>query len=187
MQSFENFEKLFWKTLPRKKQILLQIWTVQNSCKVTYGLIEKTFWALHAAHWGRNTSLSRLNLAYSTVDTLTLQPFDVFGCCIQFATSRWSITSAFCEWSRNFVTNAILLHTSVLCVSHIASSVADSCIICRTVRHVWASFVVFTLHGLVWLPCVWSCCVPGKLCGVVVGNIEGVTMVLLFCVFSNSA
>jgi len=33
---------------------------------------------------------------------------------------------------------------------------------------------------------VWSCCVPDKPCGVVVNHVEGVTMVLLFYVFSNS-
>jgi len=120
--------KVFKWTLLHKKQTLLQIWTVQNTCKVSGRLIENTFQVLHAAYWGCNMSLSRINPVYSTVDTSTLQPFDIFGCGIQFANLRWPITLMFCEWPRNFATNPILLHTSVLWFSHIASSVADSCI-----------------------------------------------------------
>ena len=39
----------------------------------------------------------------------------------------------------------------VLWFSHIASILADSLSV-EQVRHVFASFVVFTLYGLVWLP-----------------------------------
>jgi len=65
-------------------------------------------------------------------------------------------TQAVTDEQPNFVTTAILLHTSVLWFSHIASILADSCIL--SVRHVWASFVVFTLDGPVWLLCVIVLC-----------------------------
>jgi len=97
-------------------------------------------------------------------------------------TSFQLATQALADEQRNFVTTTVLLHTSVLWFSHIASILADSCII----RTSCVNIVVFTLYRPVWLPCVSSYCVPDKLCGVVVGHIEGVTMVLLFCVFSNS-
>ena len=49
-----------------------------------------------------------------------------------YANSRWFITLVFCEWPQNFVTNAILLHTSVFWFSHIASILTDSCAIRRS-------------------------------------------------------
>ena len=44
-------------------------------------------------------------------------------------TSLLLATQAVTDEQQNFVTNAILLHTSVLWFSHIASTVADSCVI----------------------------------------------------------
>ena len=73
-------------------------------------------------------------------------------------------TQAVTDEQRNFVTNSILLRTSVLCFP---ISQAFSLTHTLSVGHVWTSFVVFTLHGPVWLPCMRSCCVPGTLCGVV--------------------
>ena len=130
-----------------------------------YGLIEKTFWALHSAHWGCNTSLPHLYLVHSIVGTSTLQSFDIFGCCIQFANSRWPITLVFCEWPLNFVTNTILLHTSVLWFSHITSILNDSCISVKPVHHVWALFIVFTLlWACLATMCVILLCICQALC-----------------------
>jgi len=50
---------------------------------IGYGLIEKGF-----EHY---TRCLVFNLAYSTVDISTLQPFNIFGCCIELVSSRWLI------------------------------------------------------------------------------------------------
>ena len=61
-------------------------------------------------------------------------------------TSLQLATQAVTDEQRNFGTTAILLHTSVLWFSHIASILADSCIICRLCMN-----IIPCLHS------VWAC------------------------------
>jgi len=61
-------------------------------------------------------------------------------------TSLQSATQAVTDEQRKFVTTAILLHTSVLWFSHIASILADSCIIRMSCMN-----IVPCLHS------VWAC------------------------------
>jgi len=56
------------------------------------------------------------------------------------------VTQTVTDEQRNFVTTAVLLHTSVLWISHIASVVADSCIIRTSCTN-----IVRCLHS------VWAC------------------------------